>query len=386
MTTKMDKLVADHGKVETFDPKVTPIRPATAFRIEAINAASVAPPKPSEYLIKGVIEPGQVSLWFGPAGNGKSFLMLHLAYAIARGEPVFDRRVRGADTLFLALEGRGGMDKRIYAMVKTMGPAPRFWLSGTGVQLLQTDRSGPRINVEHVEALTAFIREKNIKLAVIDTLNLTLGGADENDNSAMGLLIKAAGEIATTTGCHIAFVAHSAKAGTEGGPRGGGAQKGNADLVVSVTGEGTLTASCFAPAGKIKDGAPFKLHFKLRVVELMTDGDGDVVTSCTVEEVEAPAAGEGPKLTPAKRGWLDDLTAIFAEIEPVSRQPVSGLTCLTLTREEVRDGFRSRGRLGDVSPDGSIEPRYRQQLHSSLMSLKDAGKIGMTDKYVWLIQ
>ena len=386
MTTRMDKLVADHGKIETFDPKVTPLRPTPAFKIEAVNAASVEPPKPSAYLIKGVIEPGQVSLWFGPAGNGKSFLMLHLAYAIARGEPVFDRRVRGADTLFLALEGRGGMDKRIYAMVKTMGAAQRFWLSGTGVQLLQTDRSGPRINVEHVEALTAFIREKNIKLAVIDTLNLTLGGADENDNSAMGLLIKAAGEIAATTGCHVAFVAHSAKAGTEGGPRGGGAQKGNADLVVSVTGEGTLTASCFAPAGKIKDGAPFKLHFQLRVVELMADGDGDMVTSCTVEEVEAPAAGEGPRLTPTKRGWLNDLTAIFAEIEPVSRQPVSGLTCLTLTREEVRDGFRSRGRLGDVRDDGSIEPRHRQQLHSNLMSLKDAGKIGMTDKYVWLIQ
>lgn len=59
MTTKMDKLVAQHGKVETFDPKVTPLRPATTFKIEAINAASVTQPKPSEYLIKGVIEPGQ---------------------------------------------------------------------------------------------------------------------------------------------------------------------------------------------------------------------------------------------------------------------------------------------------------------------------------------
>ncbi len=126
MTTKMDKLVADHGKIETFDPKVTPIRPATAFKIEAVNAASVTPPKPSEYLIKGVIEPGQVSLWFGPAGNGKSFLMLHLAYAIARGEPVFDRRVRGADTLFLALEGRGGIEE----VARTAGPTAELAVDG----------------------------------------------------------------------------------------------------------------------------------------------------------------------------------------------------------------------------------------------------------------
>jgi hypothetical protein len=383
--------ILKQGTVERYAPiddKVTPLRPPSAYKIEAVNAAQIEAPRPSEYLIKGIIEPAQTSIWFGPPGNGKTFLLLHLAYAIARGESVFGRRVRQADTLYMALEGRGGIDKRIYAMTKSMGASKHFWRSAHPLELLKVDRDGARINTEHVEALVAFIREKAIKMVVIDTLNLTLGGADENSNSDMGMLIKAAGEIAQSTGAHMATVAHSAKAGIDGGPRGGGAQKGNADLVVSVSGEETFTASCFAPAGKIKDGAAFKLHFQLKVEDLLTDDDGDVMTSCTIEEAEAPEADTTKRLTPSQAGWLADLEQMFQETgadAPVRREPVSGLTCLTLTRDQVREGFKRKGRLGDVRADGGTEPKYRQQLSTALIALKDRGKINMTDKLVWLI-
>ena len=64
---------------------------------------------------------------------------------------------------------------------------------------------------------------------------------------------------------------------------------------------------------------------------------------------------------------------------------MSGLTCLTLTREQVREGLKLKGRLGDVRDDGCLEPKYRQQLSAALIALKDRGKINMTDKLVWLI-
>lgn len=379
------------GTKESFAPideKVTPIRPTPAFKIDAVNAASVEAPRPSQYLIKGVVEPSQVSIWFGPPGNGKTFLLLHLAYSIARGESVFDRRVRQADTLYLALEGRGGIDKRVYAMFKSMGPAKHFWRSAQGLELLQLDRNGSRINVEHVEALVTFILDHKIKFAVIDTLNLTLGGAEENDNSVMGQLIKAAGDVAMRTGAHIAFVAHSAKAGIDGGPRGGGAQKGNADLIVSVSGEDVFTASCFAPAGKIKDGAAFKLHFKLHSEDLVTDDDGDVMTSCTVEEADEPNGAVAKRLSPEKKGWHDDLVQMFNETgpnAPVTRQIRLGFTPLTLTRDQVREGYRVRGRLGDLPPNASLTGPQRNLLWRHLNGLKDLGKIGLSDSLVWLI-
>lgn len=380
--------ILKQGTVESYVPidKVTPIRPPSEYKIEAVNAAQIEAPKPSEYLIKGIIEPRQVSQWFGPPGNGKTFLLLHLAYAIARGERVFDRRVRQADTLYMALEGRGGIDNRIYAMTKSMGASPRFWRSAQGFELLQvTDRhGGARINKEHVEALTAFIREKAIKMVVIDTLNLTLGGADENSNSDMGMLMRAAGDIAEATGAHIALVAHSAKSGIDGGPRGGGAQKGNADLVVSVSGEGTFTASCFAPAGKIKDGAAFKLHFKLKVEDLLTDDDGDVMTSCTVEEAEAPADKPKRPLTASLEQAYRELCDLFCDAAAVVnvRPEVDMSTLSCVTPKQVNDRWIKSGRLDIEGKTPAAVQKEGQRIRNSL---RDLGKIGMNSRYVWQV-
>jgi hypothetical protein len=373
-----------HGTSERFGPgaKETPLYP-----IEIKWAENVAPPMPTQYLIKGIVEPRQVSIWFGPPGNGKTFFLLYLAHAIAQGRAVFGRRVRQAKTLYMALEGRGGIDKRIYALCKTMGDAPAFGYSGTAIELLTTEGSGARINEKHLDSLTKTIQEHGLNLVIIDTMNLTLGGADENDNSVMGQLMKAAGGLAEATGAHIAFIAHSGK-DPEKGVRGASAQKGNADLIVVICGEKILTASTHGSVGKVKDGADFKLHFRLQGQELLTDDDGDVMTSCTVEEAEAPEADTIKKISPNQQGWLTGLKQMFDETgsdAPVVRTPIPGLTCLTLTRDQVREGFKRKGRLGDVDADGRIKHKYSQQLSKALIDLKDRDKINMTDKLVWLI-
>ncbi len=351
-------------------------------------AVNLAAPDGADYLVKDVLQRTATSIWFGPAGIGKTFLILWILYAIAQGRSVFGRRVRQARTLYVALEGRGAIDKRVYALAKSMGECADFGISEDTISLLSTDGRGVRINMPHVEALIALILEHEIGIVMIDTLNLVIGGADENDNAAMGLLMAAASDIARATGAHVGFIGHAPKAGNEGGPRGGGAQKGNADLVVSISGEGVFTASTFAPGGKSKDGSPFKLNFTLKPQDLALDADGDMLRSCVIEEVEQAIAPPAPKLSAARQGWLDDLRDLFAQDgnnAPQRREPLSGLWCLTLTREQVRDGLRKKGRLGDVRPDGSIEPKYRQQMSTALIALKDAKKIGMTDKFVWLL-
>jgi hypothetical protein len=377
--------ILKHGTLEQFvaDESIT-----QQYSIEIRWAENVEPPNPSLYLIKGIIEPRQVSIWFGPPGNGKTFFLLYLAHAIAQGRSVFGRRVRQAKTLYMALEGRGGIDKRIYALCKAMGDAPGFGYSGTPIELLSTDRSGARINDEHLGSLTATIAEHGLKLIIIDTMNLTLGGADENDNSVMGQLMKAAGGLAEKTGAHIAFVAHSGK-DAEKGVRGASAQKGNADLIVSISGEEILTASTHGSVGKVKDGADFKLHFRLMGQDLLTDDDGDVMTSCTIEEVESPKKDTSIKLTEGQRGWLTAIEQLFQETGvnvPISREPIPGLTCLTLTREQVTQGLKRQGLLGDLSPDGTIPGKERTKLHNALKTLKFRGRINMTDKLLWLIQ
>jgi len=375
-----------HGTVETFTP---PAANADGFQIKVVWADKIEPPRQSEYLLKGIIEPRQVSIWFGPAGNGKTFLMLHLAYAIAQGREVFSRRVRQARTLYMALEGRGGIDKRICAMLDRYGGTQAFGRSATLVELLQVDRNVTRINQAHVDALIATMREHSIKLLIIDTTNLTLGGADENDNSTMGLLMRAAGDIAEATDGHVALVAHSPKSGIDGGPRGGGAQKGNADLVVSISGEDTFTASCFAPAGKIKDGAAFKLHFRLKTEKLLgvsgkplTDDDGEVMTSCTVEEATAPAAVKTAKLTPELLGAFKEVCDLVASEGAVLMRPKVDMPAMRcVTRSQVNAHWIKTGRLDGEADKPQALLKRAQRLRNALC---DLGKIGMTNTHLWV--
>jgi hypothetical protein len=311
--------------------------------------------------------------------------MLHLAFCIACGKPAFNRRVLQAPTFYLALEGRSGIDKRVYGMCKSMAvETAEFGYSGTPIELLQVDRGRTCMNQEYIASLVAVIRKYKFKFIIIDTLNLTLGGADENSNSDMGLLMKAASEIVMSTGVHVAFVAHSAKAGIDGGPRGGGAQKGNADLVVSVSGEKNLMASCFPPAGKIKDGTAFKLHFKLKVEDLAHDDDGDAVTTCVVEETEASPDRLKKELSPAQRQAFQEICDLFSEptatVDVAPEATMSSRPCVA--PKQVNDKWIETGRLDSEGKTSGAVQKEGQRLRNSL---RDLGKIGINSRYIWLV-
>jgi hypothetical protein len=355
------------------------------FQINAFNAGSVSTPKESDYLIKGVLDARSTSIWFGPPGQGKTFLLLHLAYSIAMGRQVFGRPVRQADTLYLALEGRGGLDRRIYALFDKFGPAPRFWCAPQNFQLLKCERSGTQHNAEHTDALVKFIVEHDVKFVVIDTLNLTLGGADENDNGDMGMLIKAANTIAMVTGAHVAFVAHSPKSGVEGGPRGGGAQKGNVDLVVAISGDGLFTATSSPPAGKIKDGSSFTWHFRLLQRDLVQSVDGEMLTSCIVEEADAPQVRSKRALTPELEQAYLDLSTLFSgpECKSELRPDVGHPTRPCVTHRQVNDRWSKTGRIAIEGKTGGAIQKEAQRMRRKL---RDLGKIGMDKSYVWLTE
>jgi hypothetical protein len=376
-----------HGTSESFSPadnKVTPLRPVTGHKIEFTRAINLEPPKSSAYLIKGIIEPGQVSIWAGPPGTGKTFLMLYMAHAIAQGRQVFGRRVRQAQTIYMALEGRGGIDKRVYALCKSMNDANDFCFSGTSLDLLVSDKSGTKINTEVVESLSRTIREEKFKLVIIDTLNLTLGGADENDNSMMGQLMKAAGEIAHATQCHIAFVAHTGKV-AEKGTRGASSQRGNADMVVIISGDKTLKASSHSPSGKVKDGAPFDLYFELKGENLATDEDGDAITSCTVVEVDKPEGGVVSKVR-----MTAELQTAFNEICDLLATPGMGVDMVptpgmsrvqAINTADINAHWIKTGRLDSQDKPGTVR-KTAQRLRNKL---RDLGKIGLTATHAWVV-
>jgi hypothetical protein len=57
---------------------------------------------------------------------------------------------------------------------------------------------------------------------------------------------------------------------------------------------------------------------------------------------------------------------------------------LTMTREQVRLGLKNKGRFS-LAPDGTLTGADRERLRSTLNSLKDKGKVGLTADFVWLL-
>lgn len=337
-----------------------------------------------DYLIKGLISPGDLSVWYGPPACGKTFLTMHLAYAIAQGREIFSRRVKQAPVLYIGLEGENGVFDRAKALEETFGETTNFCFTVEGIDLLSPDGQ----NADDINAIVAAVETTGAKLVIIDTLNRALGGADENDSRGMGGAIKACKDIIARTGCHLAVVHHSGKAGTDNGPRGHSSLEGAADVVVAITGDDIRTAT----TRKVKDGEVTSMSFSLNTVELGIDDDGDTITSCAVEETETPAA-VSTRLKGDEPGWYSDLCEIFATPGLPQPRNVDGRTLhVTLTRDQVNDGLLQRGRIGNGCNENcndesntAISGADRTRVSRYLNRLRDKGKIGLSDKIVWMV-
>ena len=52
-------------------------------RLLVLGVGDITTAEPRSYLLKGLLSPGEISLWVGPPKCGKSFLLLHVAYLLS---------------------------------------------------------------------------------------------------------------------------------------------------------------------------------------------------------------------------------------------------------------------------------------------------------------
>jgi hypothetical protein len=118
----------------------------------------------------------------------------------------------------------------------------------------------------------------------LDTLNRAAPGMDENDSKSMGEAIAAAKAIQAAVGGVVLLVHHTGKDSTKG-MRGHSSLIAALDAAIEVTRDGDRREWKIA---KSKDGEDGAAHpFRLDVVEIGTDEDGEPVTSCVVVPEES---------------------------------------------------------------------------------------------------
>lgn len=334
----------------------------------------------NEYLIKGLVEPGTFNLLYGEPSCGKSFLALYMAFCVANARPIFNRRVRAGRVLYVAMEGERAFCRRIMAADSKMQNSGviNFFYVTEPLNLLS--------GIGHAEALVAAAREINARLIVIDTLARAIGPGSENESGDMGGLIEGFDFIRLETGAAMMIIHHCGKDASRG-PRGHSSLLAAADTAIEVVRDDDGRRIRIV---KCKDGIDGEeTNFELDVIELGTDADGDRVTSCAVRELPTShaAADKAPQLTTAERGWFKDIIGLFLDSNVTCHvTPRDGMRDVkAVTRDKLRDGLKALGRF-TLDVTGNLTDADRKNFSRVAQTLRDKGKIGMTDKYVWILK
>lgn len=244
----------------------------------------VAPDLTDGYVVKGVIGDGTMSVVYGPSNSGKTFFALDLAYHVAIDTAWRGHRVRGGGVLYLAAEGGKGLLNRVAALRQEHGVCDvPLAIKRAGLDLLKSEA-----DLQHIVDLASAVNERApLRMIIIDTLSRVIAGGDENSAQDMTALIRNIGAIQEATQAHICIVHHTGK-DTARGARGHSSLRAATDTEIEVEVEDTDgEVERAAKVTKQRDYSGNETYaFTLKSVDLGTDTDGDIVTSCIVETAD----------------------------------------------------------------------------------------------------
>ncbi|BAL24014.1 AAA family ATPase [Azoarcus sp. KH32C] len=345
------------------NPKMHPAR------FELLTPADLASLPPVRWRVRGVLPAEGIAALYGPSGSGKSFLTLDLLAAVASGRPWFGCRVKPAPVLYAALEGEAGIAQRIQAHQTKYGPLPagfRFLL-----QPLDIRKEGDRADLATAAHAAGCVGG----VLVIDTLNRAAPGADENDSASMGEIIGGAKALQAELGGLVLLVHHTGKDAARG-LRGHSSLHAALDAAIEVSRNDDRREW---RTSKSKDGNDDQGNpFRLEVVELGEDDDGEPVSSCVVmpeepagdavRRVNLPSGGNQRIILDGLRELLRDSKRFGMAGAPPTRP------CLELEEAIAK----TRDRLA-VEPD-----RKTERTRAAIVGLVNRRAVELREGWLWL--
>lgn len=332
-----------------------PAEKQTRWNFLSIDEVEKLPPP--RWLVQGVLVEASIAAIYGPPESCKSFLAVDMAMAVAGGMDWHGRAVERGGVLYIAAEGAPGLGKRMRAWKVNRGAqghAFQLHLMRDELNLAAEKDGGVRA---FVQAVTAELGP--LRLIVIDTLNQTAAGADENSAKDMGRYIASMKRLRDATGAAVVVVHHSGKDASKG-MRGSTALLGAMDTTVEVE-RATDGHSIKVAVHKQKDAereGPIRFNLEKVGDSLVLKptvmagaaGDFDGRTDPIVELARQMADERGETLA------LKDLVAAICE-----RDGGSDATVRRKIREAIPDGreraVESDGRIVWLEPMNSSNPK-----------------------------
>jgi hypothetical protein len=342
-------------------------------RLKVLSIEELLNQPARQYLVKGVLGAGEMSIWYGAPGCGKSFLLLDIARHVAAGENWFERRVRQGSALYVAAEGGGGLRNRVTAMLENKrdtSTLPLRFIQNT-VDLLHPGRV--------ISEIVDEAREMSAALIVIDTLSRALAGGNENSPDDMGAFILNVDRIREETGAHIAIVHHGPKSGSDS-PRGHSSLLGAADTCVKIEKRGSCVTAKIEKNKDDAEGSIFDFMMKVREIEF--DDDGDPVTSCILTKTHSAktmSAAPSEHLTSREMRAFETLKRVIAD-DGYLAQPKPGMNKSRVV--SVKAWGNALKDAGVTNPDNIDSARGAFAAIKKALDRK--GKICISDCMVWL--
>jgi KaiC/GvpD/RAD55 family RecA-like ATPase len=354
-------------------------RTADWHELELVRFADMKPRLDGRPLVKGLLEREQISVIYGEAGCGKTFLALDVALHVAAEFEWFGRTVDQGAVIYVAAEAGRSIINRVVAWRTAFGLDKHdlpFGVVTSSIDLCHAEAGDIERLIKAIQAAEI----GPIVLVIIDTVSRVLAGGNENSPDDMGALVRSLDRLRDELRCHVSAVHHTGK-DTSKGSRGHSLLRCAVDTEIEVARDATGIST--ATVIKQRDGpTEGQIAFRLRQVELGTDQDNEWVTSCVVEPVDGsakPPQKKPHKLPSAAKIGLEQLrnsmtkyvTAIpYSDHVPAGAKGVP----LVLWREYLI-------KAGVINEDGNP----REQFRRIRVTLQEHGYIGVWGDFVWTI-
>lgn len=268
--THAEHLMQEDCLDASIDVPVTQVVPKLHYRL--LTDDDLRKLSPVQWRIKDVLPSQGTAVVFGPSGSGKSFLVLDMLQSLASGREWFGRRVKPCSVTYIALEGEAGLSGRVEAY--------RMHHGSTSPNIRYMVQPFRLLNADDINELVLAIQAAGTGgVVVLDTLSRATPGSDENDSKAMGQIVAAAKILQDLIGGLVLLVHHTGKDASRG-MRGHSSLHAAMDCAIEVKRSGDHREWLVAKSKDGEDGASHS--FKLEVVSLGKDSDGDAITSCVI--------------------------------------------------------------------------------------------------------